>query len=105
MYADMVLVNLTLAPVNASAIFKISVYGFSQWYEVRIEDKVFQDNRGIDALIRRMSTITKESDSTGGMPDITEDIMEEEGLKEAIIQKLGKKRGIFRRNPESYRII
>ena len=91
MFADMVLVNLTLAPANASAIFKISVDGYIRWYEVRIEDQVFKDNRSVDALIRRMSTITKESDSTGGMPDINEDVIEEEGLKEAITLKLGIK--------------
>ena len=91
MFADMVLVNLTLAPANASAIFKISVDGYIRWYEVRIVDQVFQDNRSVDALIRRMSTITKESDSTGGMPDINEDVIEEEGLKEAITLKLGIK--------------
>ena len=91
MFADMVLVNLTLAPANASAIFKISVDGYIRWYEVRIEDQVFQDNRSVDALIRRMSTITKESDSSGGMPDINEDVIEEEGLKEAITLKLGIK--------------
>ena len=88
MFADMVLVNLTLAPANASALFQISVDGYIRWYEVRIEDQVFQDNRSVDALIRRMSTITKESDSTGGMPDINEDVIEEEGLKEAITLKL-----------------
>ena len=42
MFADMVLVNLTLATANASAIFKISVDGYIRWYEVRIEDQVFQ---------------------------------------------------------------